>query len=394
MLNTNVKNRNIQKEDIKQTFLDRGNTLISDRFHNRVIEVDDSGNIVWEKTGMTWAADAERLDNGNTLIATLGGVFEVDSSGSTVWIKDIPNTLDVERLDNGNTLIVFWDNTGYSYVLEVDVAAQSVWWKEWDMDVFLPWDVERLDTGNTIIAGNGIAYEIDSSDVVVWKYTTAYNVVDVERLDNGNTLIVESNGNKVTEIDEFNNIIWGKSELSQPLDAERLDNGNTLIVESNSNRVIELDSSGSIVWQKDTNLDAPYDVERITLINHPPTSPTIDGIEEGKTGEEQEYIINSTDPEGDEISYCIDWGDESKELYIGPFPSGIEQTVSHIWNEEGTYTISVKVKDIHGAESEWRTLSVSMSKTKIYNPMIQLLFRIIERFPFMIRILNQIISIN
>ena len=154
-----------------------------------------------------------------------------------------------------------------------------------------------------------------------------------------------------------------------------------------------------------TNVD-PYDSDydlgtgrinthkALKAANRNPEIPTINGSSSGKVGEEKDYKFYSIDPDGDDISYCVDWGDESGELYIGPFLSGIEQTVSHIWNEEGTYTISVKAKDIHGAESEWATLSVSIPKIKISNPLLQQITKIFERFPFMERILNQILSLN
>jgi len=104
------------------------------------------------------------------------------------------------------------------------------------------------------------------------------------------------------------------------------------------------------------------------LFFEPPLIPNIVGSTSGKIGEEQIFKFSAIDPDGDDISYCIDWGDESGEVCVGPFPSGIEQTSSHTWNEEGTYTIKVKARDIHGAESDWATLTVSMPKSKSNRP--------------------------
>ena len=85
---------------------------------------------------------ARRLANGNLLIATGNGqgVVELDASGATVWIfakDDFPAgtnpewTVDAQRLDNGNTLIVNWlghsrKGIGISLV-EVTPAKQVVW---------------------------------------------------------------------------------------------------------------------------------------------------------------------------------------------------------------------------------------------------------------------------
>ena len=57
--------------------------------------------------------------------------------------------------------------------------------------------------------------------------------------------------------------------------------------------------------------------------NHKPNAPTIDGPTRVKLGVENKWIFNSTDPDGDNITYYVDWGDEcgGAEWY-GPFLSG------------------------------------------------------------------------
>lgn len=98
--------------------------------------------------------------------------------------------------------------------------------------------------------------------------------------------------------------------------------------------------------------------------NTAPEIPIITGPQEGKTNEISDYNIYAVDPDGDNISFFIDWGDNTNSGWIGPYPSGETHKESHTWNEQGTFTIRVKVKDIHEAESDWVSLSVSMPKTK------------------------------
>jgi len=43
-------------------------------------------------------------------------------------------------------------------------------------------------------------------------------------------------------------------------------------------------------------------------IDNPPETPTINGPSSGKPGTEYEYTISTTDPEGHDVSYCIDGG--------------------------------------------------------------------------------------
>jgi len=61
---------------------------VTDSRNNRIIEVTPAGAVVWEyATGLDTPYDADRLDNGNTLIADSGHgqVIEVDAAGHTVW---------------------------------------------------------------------------------------------------------------------------------------------------------------------------------------------------------------------------------------------------------------------------------------------------------------------
>ena len=87
--------------------------------------------------------------------------------------------------------------------------------------------------------------------------------------------------------------------------------------------------------------------------NDPPTAPTIDGPTSGAVSVSYEFTIVSTDPDGDDVYYYIDWDDGNVEDWIGPYASGVVVTVSHSWSSEDTYSILAKAKDTYGAESDW-----------------------------------------
>lgn len=81
--------------------------------------------------------------------------------------------------------------------------------------------------------------------------------------------------------------------------------------------------------------------------NHPPETPTIHwSPDDGLT-------MSTTDPEGDDVFYQIDWGDGTITEWLGPSASGKEITVMHTWGTSGTYTVRVRAKDIFNATSEW-----------------------------------------
>jgi hypothetical protein len=82
-----------------------------------------------------------------------------------------------------------------------------------------------------------------------------------------------------------------------------------------------------------------------TGINNPPTAPTITGPSHGKVKVEHTFTFNATDPDGDDVYYYIDWGDQANTGWIGPYASGEEITQSHTWSEKRTFNISARAKD-------------------------------------------------
>ncbi len=87
--------------------------------------------------------------------------------------------------------------------------------------------------------------------------------------------------------------------------------------------------------------------------NNPPTQPTINGPETGIVDVSYDFTFVSTDLDGDEVYYYVDWGDGTSDDWFGPYASGAVVTVSHSWSSEDTYSILAKVKDENDAESSW-----------------------------------------
>jgi hypothetical protein len=89
------------------------------------------------------------------------------------------------------------------------------------------------------------------------------------------------------------------------------------------------------------------------------------GSTKGKIDNEYFYKSHSIDPEGDRLFYWFDWNDQSNCSWIGPFESGIEVETSHIWNENGSYKLRVRVKNEKGLLSSWSDpLVVRIPKNK------------------------------
>jgi len=96
----------------------------------------------------------------------------------------------------------------------------------------------------------------------------------------------------------------------------------------------------------------------VAMGNIPPDAPTITGLTSGKEGEEIDYTFVTTDLNGHDIKYYIDWGDNTNSGWTDYYASGEEVTISHIWDNKGTFIIKAKAKDIYDAESEWSELFI------------------------------------
>ena len=118
-------------------------------------------------------------------------------------------------------------------------------------------------------------------------------------------------------------------------------------------------------------------VNAAVILNDPPEIPTIEGPPKGKAGIEYEYDFCSSDPDGDDIYYFIDWGDGTVEDWFGPFPSNTCITEKHTWATDGTYTIKCKARDTNQAESDYGRLNVQMPHTYTRNIIFQTILQMI-----------------
>ena len=115
---------------------------------------------------------------------------------------------------------------------------------------------------------------------------------------------------------------------------------------------------------------------------NPPLAPEIDGPRNGKINTKQSYSIHAVDPDGDAISYYIDWGDGSESGWIGPYRSGELIIMDHIWDNQGTFVITVQAKDEHDVLSPITYLEVSMPKDQsILSPFHITLFEKLFHIP-------------
>ncbi|MDO9576403.1 MAG: kelch repeat-containing protein [Candidatus Cloacimonadales bacterium] len=87
----------------------------------------------------------------------------------------------------------------------------------------------------------------------------------------------------------------------------------------------------------------------------------LQGPTSGNIGEELNFAIVATDPDGDSVSVRIDWGDDEFSQWTGLEPSGATFELSHSYTQYGQYEIRAQVADqwyfqnelCHNSISEW-----------------------------------------
>ena len=260
-----------------------GTTILADNHdasHPRIIEVNRLGEIVWEYslpdelksyTNPGW--DVKVLKNGNILtVLPRNGVYEINRNKQVVWkYLDRQISHDADRLSNGNTLIAFGasDKASDAQVKEIDPSGNRVWsW--YARDVFTGpeyasiseegWThtnaVSRLDSGNTLISLRNFNFIAEVNPAGKLVKTIGKGFLKAQHdplvLSNGNILVANHGApQQAIEIDPTENIVWNytiQNRQSWPVrDVNRLPNGNTLITECD--RIIEVTKDGQVVWQ-------------------------------------------------------------------------------------------------------------------------------------------------
>jgi hypothetical protein len=285
-----------------QDFNKPNNLLITDQFNNRVIEIEPSGEIVWQyglgpndvtATSIVGTNDAERVGD-LTLMAGTGipagatpncpsgcadnRVLLVDRQGNIVWQYGTfgvsgfgPDQLNTPvanwMLPNGHVIITDQAN---QRVIEVRRSDKTIVWQYGQNGVSgsganqlnNPNSAMLLDNGDILIAdeNNNRAIEVthDTPSQIVATFTnkgTVSGMAFASRLPNGDTLLTDSNNSRIVEVDASDTTVWQYFTNSRPNSnasplptrAVRLANGDTLISDQFNDQVIEVNAAKVIV---------------------------------------------------------------------------------------------------------------------------------------------------
>ena len=230
-----------------------------------------------------------------------------------------------------------------------------------------------VDSQGTYDYTHGLAYEPEEQ---VWIYTArnptdfyAYMISGAQRLANGNTMICDGKKGIFFEVTNEKDTIW---EYINPYPNPYL------------NTVFKMETYPSNFSGLANVLEQPKNPERPL------------GKITGKIGTQYNFTSRTTDPQDNQVYYLFDWGDKTNSGWLGPFDSGEIVNASHVWSKRGSFSVTVKAKDIHGHQSDWsEPLSVKMPKNTAYpfdGFFSQIFEQLIKRFPQMFSILRQFLN--
>ena len=247
------------------------------------------------------------------------------------------------------------------------------------------WQWAKGAGGTDYDVGDAITTLSDDSTIVTGSFSGSATFGKGESAE---TVLV-SDGSDDIFVAHYNTdgtIIWAKRAGGTAKDA-----GQGIVTLSDDSTIVTGSFKGIADFGPyNLNSQGDRDIFVAKLGNQPPSAPTIDGPTSGSAGTAYDYDFTATDPDGDDVKYHIDWGDDSTE-WTSFAASGTPVTVSHTWEERGGYTITAKAQDTGGLTGPEATLPITMPKAIFVHN--SLFLRLLEQFPNAFPTLRQILGI-
>ena len=346
--------------------------------------------------------------------STNGKIYALNPDGSKIWHYTTEGSVYSSAAIDDNGYVYIGSHDGYLYALKPN--GTLIWRYKTRDSVGAP---PTIGDDGTIYFGSfdNYLYALYPNGTLKWKFYTGNSVDCSPAIDLDGNIYVGSVSDWFYSISSDGVENWrfktGDAILSSPI----IDKFGIIHICSTDGNLYFLNPDGSIRWIFVTGNNnfiestpaigedgtiyicsqfiAPLDYSYLYAINptvaHKPSNPTINGKQYGGRRAEYTYTVSCFHQDGYNVSYFIDWGDGTNSGWTDFVPPGIPVNVSHTWMFQGYYTIRAKAKDVYGAESDWSTLKIILPKTCIHNPIMQLIIKFLERFPFMVKILNQIL---
>jgi len=376
----------------------------------------NNGSLKWKYKTSHWVRVSPCIaDDGTIYIVSLDSYLHaVNPDGTQKWSTDV---------GAGTSPTIGQDGTvyaGYGTLHAINPSNGSIQWK-FGVSGKIKGSTPCHSLEDTIYFGtdSGWLYAVNSDGTLKWKEKIANDHVDsAPAIGSDGTIYVgsgfeeggysfgylhaigwceleaDSNGpyyGQINESIQFQGSVkggyrphsyhwdFGDGNTSDEKDPTHIytDLGNFTVVFTVTDNTSNISSDTSWAWIL------------IEEVNYPPDKPSIEGPLRWPAGIEVCFTFHSTDPNGDNVMYIIDWCDNSineTEYY----PSCTPVEVCHTWEDMNKYIMRAKAVDILGNESDWAIFEVTISRNRATYNLLFLWF--LERFPILERLLNILIN--
>ena len=365
-----------------------------------LIKTDNDGNIMWSKNyrrhdrnGPSWGDCVIEVVDGYVILASLPiygstencavWLIKTDLNGNELWNVTYggdsmagESGSSIIKTDDGGYIIVgdtysFDMGGGDAWLLKIDSEGNELWNKSYGGYSYdTGKDFIQTDDGGYLIAGHYTPIYETWSDVGLIKTDDSGNVQWIRHYggtdnDFGNSVTMTDDGGYAVvgirhsglpdftgwmlKTDGNGNKLWDKVIGGRPDEIIKSNDGNYVVAGLNNG-----------IW-----LLKIEDFE-----NNLPSKPS------HRYDETWQHLkVASIDPDSDRIRYGISWYNNGVvDEWTDYFDSGEEGSINCFGKDKPAYVIA---EDEHGGQSEW---VMAKSKVKPFNPLFQLLERLLNEF--------------
>jgi hypothetical protein len=373
-----------------------------------ILKYDFNGNLLWNKlineTKYDLISGVKAYDNylylcgyrNNGYEGSKSWILKYDTDSNKIWSKyyEIQGAIINQIYDfdiyNGYIFAegqtdTYDENAQDLLVVKISLDGELIWYREWG------------GKGNQL--GSGI--DVEDGYIYVCSY---HNLLKYDTEGNLQWDAESGTQSTILDIKVFNGSIyttgeiWGLYPYDRLWDAvlQKHDTNGKLIwyltygekYNNDKGKCIETYNDSFYLCGTGPNkaFIFNYDVDLFSDNNKPDIPSKPSGQTSGKPGVEYTYSTNTTDPDGDLISYDFSWGEENITMTEW-MNSGETVSASHSWSERGKYNVRVRARDECGFVSDWsEPLEITMPRNK--NAWFQ---GWLERFSLLQKILDLLI---
>jgi len=288
----------------------------------------ENGTVFWEYSLDTFSFSDIVISNGNVYVTANRDLFCIDATdGDFLWQTTVLGPADqfvgsTPTISNGKLYTI--SSNGKVYGLDLTNNGAIDWEYDTGDLVNIFDDSPSIAYGRLYIgtAANLYCFNISSTSIPEWIYNDNDIAAKTPIVADGKVYV---NQNGLRCLDAFGNgdgtttLLWEFASTSTVSPCI----GNDILYIVNSAKLFAFHK------------------------NQAPEIPTITGDDRAIKNEPFSLYVNTTDPDNDSIFYIANWGDDSGQQTFGPYPSGVEQVITHIYTKPhtvGNRTFDIRVK--------------------------------------------------